>query len=186
MTLKEAKIKALAMIEELNPNSELLTDDPDIAAKINGVFNQVMFELIRLKKIAKYVEMDVSKGDLIEFADIEKACGYEVFQIANVSGVDYVPKANGSVLKILSDGVAEIDVYVYPEKITATTKDSYEFEIPADLLEILPYGVAGDLLKSDISAEYGQIYAKRYEEMLQRIDPRNAMTSIFFDGGVNL
>ena len=37
MTLQEMKRKVLALIEELNPNSDLLTDDPDIAAKINAV-----------------------------------------------------------------------------------------------------------------------------------------------------
>ena len=51
MTLKEMKRKVLALIEELNPDSDLLTDDPDIATKINEVINQVMFELARMKKI---------------------------------------------------------------------------------------------------------------------------------------
>ena len=35
ITLKEEKEKTLALIEELNPDSPFLTDDPDIAAKIN-------------------------------------------------------------------------------------------------------------------------------------------------------
>jgi hypothetical protein len=50
----------------------------------------------------------------------------------------------------------------------------------------MPYGVAADLLKSDISTEYGSIYATRYETMLQRLDPRNNMTSIYFEGGVEV
>ena len=62
---------------------------------------------------------------------------------------------------------------------------SYEFELPADVLEIMPYGIAGDLLKSDISTEYGSIYSTRYETMLQRLDPRYQMTSIYIEGGVN-
>ena len=37
MTLLEMKKKVLRLIEEINPNSELLTDDPDIANKINDV-----------------------------------------------------------------------------------------------------------------------------------------------------
>ena len=147
MTLKEMKTKVLALIEELNKESELLTEDPDIATKINDVINQILFELARLKKIPKYVELEVSKGDLIDFADLEKECGYEVYQLYNVSGVEYVPKANGTVLKILADGIAEIDLFVYPERITDKTKDNYEFELSADALEIMPYGVAADLLK---------------------------------------
>ena len=184
MTLKELKEKVLGMIEELNPNSALLTDDPDIATKFNDITNQIMYELARMKKIPKYVEMKVSKGDTIEFADIEKECGYEIYQIGLVSGVNFSSKANGTVLKILESGVAEIDVFVYPERITSKTKDSYEFELSADALEIMPYGVAGDLLKSDVSTEYGTIYSTRYESMLQRLDPRFQMTSIYIEGGV--
>lgn len=187
MTLLELKKKVLSMIEELNPDSEYLTDDPDISAKINEVINQVMYELARMRKLPKYVELEVHNGDRIEFADIEKECGYEIYQVGLVSGVDYTVKANGTVFKIQSDGTAEIDCYVYPERITEKTKDkNYEFELPADVLEILPYGVAGDLLKSDVSAEYGNIYSTRYESMLQRLDPRYAMTAVFIDGGISL
>ena len=184
MTLKEMKEKVLGMIEELNPNSALLTDDPDIATKFNDVTNQIMFELARMKKIPKYVEKKVSKGDLVTFEDIEMECGYEVYQIGLVSGVSFSSKANGTVLKILEDGIAEIDVFVYPERITSKTNGNYEFELSSDALEIMPYGIAGDLLKSDVSTEYGTIYATRYENMLQRLDPRYQMTSISIEGGV--
>lgn len=187
MTLLEMKKKVLGLIEELNPSSEVLTDDPDISTKINDVINQIMFELARMKKMPKYVEMEVNEGDLIGFEDIEKECGYEIYQINMVSGVDYVPKANGTVLKFLGSGTAEIDVFVYPERITSTTKDiAYEFELSNDVLEIMPYGIAADLLKSDVSTEYGSIYATRYETMLQRLDPRYQMTSVYIEGGVSI
>ena len=187
MTLLELKKKVLGLIEELNPDSELLTDDPDISAKINEVINQVMFELARIKKLPKYVEISVSAGNIIEFADIEKACGYEIYQLATVGGVKYVPKAEGTVLKILESGTAEIDCYVYPERITENTKDkAYEFELTNDVLEIMPYGVAADLLKSDVSSEYGNVYATRYEAMKQALDPRYQMTTIYVDGGYNI
>ena len=187
MTLLEMKKKVLALIEELNPESEYLTDDPDIQAKINEVINQIMFELVRLKKMPKYVEIDVTAGDVIEFADIESECGYEIYQLGTVGGVRYAPKANGTVLKILESGTAEIDCYVYPERITEKTKDkAYEFELTNDVLEIMPYGIAGDLLKSDVSTEYGKIYSTRYEEMKQLLDPRYQMTTVYIEGGYNV
>lgn len=187
MTLLEMKKKVLGLIEELNPNSELLTDDPDISTKINDVINQVMFELARMKKIPKYVELEVSKGDMIEFADIEKECGSEVYQISLVSGVAHVLKADNTIVKILEDGTAEIDFYVYPERITEKTKDkAYEFELSSDALEIMPYGIAAHLLLSDVSADYGKHYAQEYEKMLQRLDPRYAMNTIYIEGGVSL
>lgn len=186
MTLKEMKKKVLGLIEELNPDSELLTDDPDISTKINDVTNQVLFELARLKKIPVYVEMEVQVGDLLNFETIGDTCDHEVYQVATLGGVNYVPKANGTVFKILENGTAEIDCFVYPESITDKTPDSYEFELSLDALEIMPYGIAADLLKSDVSAGYGNIYAKRYEEMIARLDPRNHINSMTVEGGVNV
>lgn len=186
MTLGEMKKKVLGLIEELNPKSEVLTDDPDISTKINDVINQILFEMSRIKKIPKYFEMGVEKGDLVSFADLEQECGYEIYQISVVSGVNHTSKASGTVFKVLESGVMEVDCFVYPEKINEKTKDSYEFEVSADVLELMPYGIAADLLKSDVSSEYGSIYATRYESMKQLLDPRYQMPSIRFEGGVTL
>lgn len=187
MTLFEMKKKVLSLIEELNPNADDLTDDPDIAAKFNDVTNQVMFELARIKKIPKYVQMEVNEGSLVKLSDIEKECGYEIYQVALFGGVDCLAKANGTVFKVMESGAAEIDCFVYPERITEKTKDkAYEFELSPDVLEIMPYGIAADLLKSDVSAEYGKVYANRYESMLQRLDPRYATNFIYIEGGVSI
>lgn len=186
MTLGEMKLKVLGMIEEVNQNSTALTDDPDIAAKLNDVINQILYELARQKKIGKYVEMEVHKGDLLTFEDIGSEVGYDIYQLGTIGGVAHDIKANGTMVKVLEDGVAEIDCFVYPERITEKTPNSYEFELSADALEIMPYGVAADLLKSDVSAEYGAVYATRYESMLQRLDPRYHMTSVYIEGGVSI
>ena len=186
MTLAEMKKKALGLIEELNPDSAYLTDDPDIRAKINDVINQVMFELARMKKIPKYVELSVTEGQTVTLPDIEQECGSEVYQLGTVSGVRCAFRGSGTVLKFLESGTAEIDCFVYPKRITADTPDTYEFELSPDALEIMPYGVAGDILKSDVSAQYGTVYAGRYESMLQRLDPRYQMTSISIEGGVEI
>lgn len=183
MILKEMKKKVLAMIEELNPLSDLLTDDPDIQLKINEVINQVQYEISRFKKIPKYVEIPVQEGDLLELEAIGDAVGYEVYQIDVVCGVRFVPKASGTVLKMMESGTAEISCFVYPERITEKTKDSYEFELSNDALEIMPYGVAGDLLKSDISADYGNIYSGRYRDMLERLDHRYQLPTYTIEGG---
>lgn len=187
MKLKEMKRKTLALIEELDPKNETLTDDVDISAKLNGVINQIMYELSRIKRIPKYVEMDVSNGDVITFADIERECGYEVYQLGTICGVSFIPKASGTVFKMLDSGTAEIDVFVYPERITDETKDeTYEFELTADVLEVMPYGIAADLLKSDVSAQYGTIYAQRYEMLKQNLDTRYNDAMIYVEGGVSI
>ena len=186
MTLGEIKEKTLALIEELNAESEYLTDDPDISTKINFVVNQVMFELARIKKIPEYVVKAVSEGDMVTFDDIKLLCGKSVYQLGTVCGVDHVFKANGTIIKVLETGNLEVDFFVYPERIVADTPDSHELELSDDALEIMPYGVAADMLKSDISTEYGSIYATRYESMLQRLDPRNNVASIYIEGGVEV
>lgn len=187
MTLEEMNAKVLVLIEEAKPGATYDTEDPDIKAKQHDVTNQVMFELARHKKIPKYVEMAVTKGQVVTLEDIGKECGYDVYQIGLFAGVDNTPKAGGTVWKIHEDGAAEIDVFVYPERITATTvPKAYEFELSPDCLEIMPYGIAADLLKSDISTEYGSIYAARYESMLQRLDPRYQMGSIYIEGGLHV
>lgn len=184
MTKKEMYQKVLALIEELNPDSEYLTDDPDIAAKMNYVACQILFELSRYKKIPQYVEMEVNEGDLVTFEDIEGACGYAVYQVNTFGGVKNTPKASGTVYKIQESGTAEIECFVYPERITEDTDDSYEFDLSQDVLEIMPYGIAADLLKSDVSSEYGKIYADRYEAMKQLLDTRYTTGSVYIEGGV--
>ena len=186
MTLLEMKKKVLGLIEELNIDSKKLTDDPDIATKLNDVINQIMFELCRFKKIPKYIELAVTKGEIITLAELERACGYSVYQVSNFGNVDNTPKASGTVFKINETGTAEVDLFVYPERITDKTKDDYEFELSDDVLEIMPYGVAAHLLLSDVSAEYGSVYGKEYEKMLNRLDPRYKMASVYIDGGYSV
>ena len=187
MTLKELKQKVLVLIEEYAPDSDgkRLTMDDDINNKMNEVTNQIMYEICRMRKLPKYIEMDVSEGDLIDFATLEAECGYEIYQISVVSGVDYDLKADGTILKMLENGTAEIDVFVYPEAITSKTKDTYEFELTPDVLEIMPYGIAADLLATDVSSNYKE-FRQRYEAMLARLDPRNHMPTISIVGGINV
>lgn len=187
MTLEDLMKKVYALIEELNPDSELLTDDPDISAKTYAVINQVMFELARFKKIPRYEEMPVTEGQVVRFEDVAAICGRELYQISNITGARFVPRANGTVLKIQEDGVLEIDFFVYPVRIEEDTDPKeYTFDLSADALEILPYGVAADLLKSDVSAAYGKVYAERYEMMLQRLDSRYSIGGIRMEGGYDV
>jgi len=180
MTLKEMKKKVLRLIEEINPNSSALTDDPDIAAKINDVINQIQNEIARIKKIPAREEIvvDIDEQDAYDFKDIDK----NMFQLNIIRGVEY-SVINDTIL-FNESGTANIFYYKYPKQITAdTSDDDFKFDLSTDVLEIMPYGVAADLLKSDISAQYGRVYAERYEQMLQRLDPRYHTGSIYIDGG---
>lgn len=186
MKLEDMKKKVLGLIEELNPKSEFLTDDPDIATKLEDVITQIMFELARFKKIPDYVEMPVKSGDVLRYEDITDETDYEVYQISAIRGVRYELKAQGTVIKIFEDGIAEIEYYRYPTRITDKNRKKYTLELSQDALEIMPYGVAGDLLKSDVSTEYGRIYSERYEMMKRELDSRYATPIFSVVGGYRI
>ena len=183
MTLKEAKTKVLSLIEELNPTSSYLTDDPDIQAKINSVFNQIQVELCRLKKIpAKYE--------------------YNIYQLNNISTDKYILKGDMEIFFEEEAGTkAIIYYYKYPTPIdviitpqqgetaqeaSARIDNTYTFELTEDVLEIMPYGVAADLLKNDMISNYGKYYDERYRTMLQMIDSRISSGLIVAEGGLDI
>ena len=93
-------------------------------------------------------------------------------------------KADGTIIKALEDGIAEIEYYKYPVRINESTPDTYEFELSSDVLEVMPYGVAADVLKSDVSNAYGNVYAQRYEQMKSQLDIRYNTGSIEIEEGV--
>lgn len=178
MTLKEMKQKTLRLIEEINPESELLTDDPDIAAKINDVINQIQFELVRIKKIPTKTQVVIDDYKIYEMDDEV----YQIFKITGCPTFDIIGKE--VIFPDNFEGEVTIYYYKYPDRITSTTSDNYTFELSDDALEIMPYGVAGDLLKSDVSNAYGNIYSQRYEQMKQQLDTRYNMGFIEIGEGI--
>lgn len=180
MTLEEMKIKVYALIEEYSENADDLTEDEDLALKMNSVINQIQNELARIKKIEEYTTIEAEEGNIIDFKDIDE----NLYQLNIVRGVDC--EIIGQKIKFSETGVAEIYYYKYPTQINNDTDDSQEFDLSIDVLEIMPYGIAADLLKSDVSSNYGQIYAQRYREMKNELDPRKAMGSIYISGGVEV
>lgn len=178
MQLKEMKKITLGLIEELNKDSQFLTDDPDIATKINSVINTIQFELARIKKIpAKYVHAIVTEGDrTLSLSSIDA-----LFQLNKVIGCSFEVVGD---LEIVFDQtyLGDVSIYYYkmPERITDTTEDTYIFELTDEILEIMPFGVAADLLKADPSVDY-TIYATRYEQLKQGFDTRLTPGMIYID-----
>jgi len=179
MTLEEMKIKVYSLIEEYAEDEDNLTEDEDYAAKINDVINQIQNEVARIKKIPGNTTLNVTKGEIKKFTDIAS----DLYQLSSIKDVEY--EINLDTVTFLESGTARVFYYKYPERITEDTEDeSYKFELTQDALEIIPYGVAADLLKSDVSSQYGSVYANRYREMLQQLDPRYAVQEIYINGGI--
>ncbi len=186
MILEEMIKNVLSLIEEISPDNEMLTEDPDIAQKIHSVINQVMFELARIKKIPASTEEDMTAGEVFDLNTISDFYQLRQLRIKNKAGQNVKFELIDSLCIPEEDGTATIIFYKFPERITSDTSNSYEFEQSQDVLEIMTYGVAADLLKSDVSTGYGKIYADRYESMLQRLDPRYSTGMISIEGGVDI
>ena len=72
------------------------------------------------------------------------------------------------------------------EPSTPSYDETFVFDLDDVLLEIMPYGVAADLLKMDMISNYGQYFYNRYLEMKNNIDSRRTGGMIYIDGGVDI
>lgn len=180
MTLGDLKKKTLALIEEINLNETDLTDDPDIAAKLPYVINQVLHELARFKKIPAYSEEEVEEGDELDLNELDR-----FYQLNIIQNVDY-DYLDDTHVRFNESGTALIKYYRYPVNITMDSADTTKLDLSEDALEIAPYGIAADVLKADVSNQYGVIYANRYKEMIQTLDSRYSMGAVEIEGGVEV
>ena len=180
MKLLEMRKKVLALIEEIDDKQSSLTSEPDIEAKLPYVINQIIFELARFKKIPEYIEEEVVENTNYDLKDLDS-----FYQLLAIKGVNYEVLTD-TLVRFLESGTAEISYYRYPQRIDEKTPDTYEFELSDDVLEIAVYGIAGDLLKSDVSTNYGVIYSNRYKELLQTLDSRYQLGAIEIVDSVSL
>ena len=185
MTLEEMKQKVYALIEEYSEDAEDLTEDEDLASKMNSVINSIMFEVARMKKIPAKTTMEIvfAEGEEeheIEMTDIDA----NIYQVDIIKGLESI--VHGKTVVFNEEGTAKIYYYKYPTAITEDTDDAYVFELDTDALECMVYGVAGDLLKADISQANGNIYMQRYEQLLSRLDSRKGLGGIYIDGAIDV
>lgn len=181
MTLKEFKVAVFSFIEEYDVSQKELTKDVDIAGKINAVINSKMHEIMRYKKITGKETIDVIEGQEIEITDIDKNC----YQIRKITGVDF--EQEDKYITFNETGTAVIYYNKYPKTITsATVDDDYKFEIDIEALEIMKIGVAADLLKTDVSNRFGQIWDNEYQRLLQTLDSRKNAGTITIGKGVDV
>jgi hypothetical protein len=196
MTLLEMKKKVLQLIEEIKetiPEADIvtkiteLTDDPDIEKKISTTINIIQNELARMKKIPAKMTLTVNNDDLeYDMKTINDFYQLNTLKFKDEDGKELAVDMYDNFVEFPTAGTAKLYYYKYPTTITDTTEDSYEFELSNDALEIMPLGVAGMILMSDVSSGYGQIYTQRYEAMLQRLDPRYNMSPVYIENGIEV
>lgn len=181
MTLGDLKKRVLALIEEINPNITVLTDDVDIAAKINYVVDSILHEVSRFKKIPAYVYKTID--DEHRILDLTSLDNF--YQLNIIRDLEY-ENLSDTDIQFLENGTALIKYYKYPTIIDANTADTATLEVSEDALECAVMGIAADILKADVSTGYGQVYANRYREMLQMLDSRYNLPSVEIEDGINI
>lgn len=177
-TLGNIKQKVFRLIEEIDTTSQYLTDDPDLQNKINTVANAIQMELFSIRKSAIKDQISVTKGQ-----EINLKTKYENFYLLKkIEGVKY--KIIDNYVTFRENGTATIYYYAFPTPITITSLDTQEIDLEPNVIETMVYGIASDILKSDISANYGQIYNARYQELKANLDGRFTQGTINITGGI--
>lgn len=201
MTAKEMKIKTFSLIEEYYPERAELADDQDVIYKINGVINSIMLDLMKYRKIpAKYSYTLNENNKTLALSSIP-----DFYQLDTIPNIEYDVVGNFEILFNTEDLELpkEITIYYYKypslmdltfeatstktkEEVSAEYDESFEIELDLDLQEIMPYGIASDLLKNDMISGYGRYFYERYTELKGLIDSRKTQGMAMISGGIDL
>ena len=201
MTAKEMKIKTFSLIEEYYPERAELADDQDVIYKINGVINSIMLDLMKYRKIpAKYSYELKEDNTSLTLSSIP---GF--YQLNTIPDIVYEIIGNYEIVFDIEDielpKTITIYYFKYPklmdltfkatetktvEEVSAEYDETFELELEPDILEIMPYGIASDLLKNDMISGYGRYFYERYIELKGLIDSRKTQGMAMISGGIDL
>lgn len=195
MTLKDMKIKTFSLIEEYYPSLAGFAEDEDVLNKINGVINQIQMDLMKIRKMNAVQAIEVGSDDS-KTINLRNTIS-DLYQLRSIdigSDVDYkIPNEDTIILPDDYTGTFNVYYYKYPSLVElqpAETEPTYDetftFDLDADILEIMPYGIAADLLKMDMISNYGKYFYERYMEMKNAIDARRTAGMIMIDGGIDV
>ena len=198
MTAKEMKQKTFALIEEYYPDAPLLAEDEDVLNKINGVINSVQMDLMKYRKVNSSYTYEIGANDdkVIDLTLMLNDC-YQIRKIV-MDGTDEeydMPNEDTLVLSDDFEGNVTIYYYKYPtqmdlffdtEEEAKKYDEEFEFDVDTMCQEIMPYGIAADLLKMDMISNYGTYFANRYAEMKQTLDMRKTGGIISITGGADI
>ena len=200
MKLKELKINTFSLIEEYYPELKGLAEDEDVLNKIDGVINNVSMDIMRFKKIPANKTINIKKGT--KTINFEELVGKDFYQLNNIIGLDEYETIDDVTISIDENFEGEITIYYYKlpkmveilfsgteeeiEELKAKQDNEFEFDLPLDVLHIMPYGIAADLLKMDMISGYGRYFYERYMELKNSINPKRTSGIIRAEGGVDI
>lgn len=168
-----------------------MTDDEDIATRLNLVYATNYQELSQTKKILKTKTLRDISGETGEGFE-EISLPFDIYQFKKIVALDEDNKEVQADYRIIGkkvylnkkiDAKYILEYYAYPTVITEKTKDNFYLEIDQDAQMILPYAVANDILKVDPSSDYTAFLAE-YKRKLETLDTRRTMPSVVVEEGV--
>ena len=165
MTIADVKKQVYGLIEELNTESTNLTSDPDLAAKMNYVINQVQIDLAQIKKIS-------AKTTFTYTTTYEFDLPSDFYKVKSVNCI--YERYGNKIVFDTEETVIDFYYYKFPAIITSATADTVALELSLDCLNAMVYGIASDLLKSDVSVDY-TVYASRYAELKNQLSDSSPM-----------
>ena len=202
MTLKEIKIKTFSLIEEYYPEASGLAEDEDVLNKINGVVNSIQLDLMKYRRIPANTEIDIDEDSdrIITISD-------EISDIYQINKIILVPERedmsknfnmiddNNIELEEGFAGQVRIYYYKYPRMVKIDFEEdedqdeydtNFKFDLDLALQEVMPYGIARDILRLDMISVYGTYFERTYNELKQQLDSRKTAGIINIYGGEDI
>lgn len=182
MTLGENKKVTLALIEEYSTSNPKLTEDEDIAIRLNFAYATNYQELSTYKKILKTKILKEITDDTTSEGYTEYTLPSNMYQLKNIIALDennnkvnadfYTVGKKKIYISNSSNYQYVLEYYAYPTLIDQDTDDDFVLELDQDVLMILPYAVASDILKTDPSADY-TAFQVDYRRLLENLERSN-------------
>lgn len=180
MNLGELKQRTYKLIEEYTDTAPDFTADPDYSTKFNTVANVILNELNSLVKKAVIETMNVHAGDEIQLdEELDR-----FFLLKRITGVKY--SIIDRFVTFEEDGEAKIYYYQYPVQIKEDSDNDTKIDLEPQAIECMIWGIASDILKMDVSNQYGAMFSARYAELKGELDNRINQGNIHITGGINV
>lgn len=180
MNLGELKQRTYKLIEEYTNTAPDYTSDPDYSTKFNTVANVILNELNTYVKKAVIETMTVHAGDEIQLdEELDR-----FFLLKRITGVKY--SIIDRFVTFEEDGEAKIYYYQYPVQIKEDSDNDTKIDLEPQAIECMIWGIASDILKMDVSNQYGAMFSQRYAELKGTLDNRINQGNIHIEGGIDV
>lgn len=180
MNLGELKQRTYKLIEEYTNTAPDYTSDPDYSTKFNTVANVILNELNTYVKKAVIETMTVHAGDEIQLdEELDR-----FFLLKRITGVKY--SIIDRFVTFEEDGEAKIYYYQYPVQIKEDSDNDTKIDLEPQAIECMIWGIASDILKMDVSNQYGAMFSQRYAELKGALDNRINQGTIHIEGGIDV